>query len=153
MAARIAVASASRSFRLGRHPFLGPKSISGVAPILLFSPSIRKLDSVLIRLRRKTSNSTLCFVVEGDQISELKTESPVEEEERSEGIEKQVSGGGRAEGRMARKKSERFTYLVAAVMSSFGITSMAVFAVYYRFSWQMEVKNFLPRMEYLFLLA
>ena len=32
-----------------------------------------------------------------------------------------------------------FTYLVAAVMSSFGITSMAIMAVYYRFSWQMEV--------------
>jgi hypothetical protein len=41
--------------------------------------------------------------------------------------------------RLARKRSERFTYLVAAVMSSFGITSMAVMAVYYRFSWQMEV--------------
>lgn len=40
--------------------------------------------------------------------------------------------------KLARKESERFTYLVAAVMSSFGITSMAVFAVYCRFSWQME---------------
>lgn len=42
------------------------------------------------------------------------------------------------EEKMARKKSERFTYLVAAIMSTFGITSMAVMAVYYRFSWQME---------------
>jgi beta-carotene 3-hydroxylase len=39
----------------------------------------------------------------------------------------------------ARKQSERRTYLVAAVMSSLGVTSMAVAAVYYRFSWQMEV--------------
>lgn len=31
------------------------------------------------------------------------------------------------------------TYLVAAMMSSIGITSMAIIAVYYRFSWQMEV--------------
>ncbi|OEL14163.1 Beta-carotene 3-hydroxylase, chloroplastic [Dichanthelium oligosanthes] len=38
----------------------------------------------------------------------------------------------------ARKRSERRTYLVAAVMSSLGVTSMAVAAVYYRFSWQME---------------
>jgi len=38
-----------------------------------------------------------------------------------------------------KKKSERFTYLIAAVMSSFGITSMAIMAVYYRFSWQMKV--------------
>jgi len=41
--------------------------------------------------------------------------------------------------KLARKKSERFTYLVAAVMSSLGITSMAVLSVYLRFSWQMEV--------------
>lgn len=45
--------------------------------------------------------------------------------------------------RLAKKRSERFTYLVAAVMSSFGITSMAVMAVYYRFYWQMEVLNFI----------
>ncbi|KAL6589755.1 hypothetical protein ACP70R_050240 [Stipagrostis hirtigluma subsp. patula] len=40
--------------------------------------------------------------------------------------------------RVARKQSERRTYLVAAVMSSLGITSMAAAAVYYRFAWQME---------------
>ncbi|OAY73724.1 Beta-carotene 3-hydroxylase, chloroplastic [Ananas comosus] len=40
--------------------------------------------------------------------------------------------------RVARKRSERRTYLMAAVMSSLGITSMAVAAVYYRFAWQME---------------
>lgn len=42
--------------------------------------------------------------------------------------------------RLARKKSERLTYLVAAIMSSLGVTSAAIMAVYYRFSWQMEVK-------------
>lgn len=42
--------------------------------------------------------------------------------------------------KVARKKSKRFTYLVAAVMSSFGITSMAIMAVYYRFAWHMEVQ-------------
>lgn len=50
-----------------------------------------------------------------------------------------VSSSVRVEERRARKKLERFTYLVAAVLSSLGITSMAVLAVYYRFSWQMEV--------------
>ncbi|RZR90284.1 hypothetical protein BHM03_00018152 [Ensete ventricosum] len=44
-----------------------------------------------------------------------------------------------SEERMARKQSERRTYLIAAMMSSLGITSMAVASVYYRFSWQMEV--------------
>lgn len=46
--------------------------------------------------------------------------------------------------RVARKRSERRTYLMAAVMSSLGITSMAVAAVYYRFAWQMEVSLSLP---------
>ncbi|KAI6691017.1 hypothetical protein NL676_027845 [Syzygium grande] len=47
----------------------------------------------------------------------------------------------RAAERLARKWSERFTYLAAAAMSGFGIsfvTVMAVMAVYYRFAWQME---------------
>ncbi|OWM72075.1 beta-carotene 3-hydroxylase, chloroplastic-like [Punica granatum] len=40
--------------------------------------------------------------------------------------------------RSARKEAERFNYLVAAIMSSLGISSLAVMSVYYRFSWQME---------------
>ncbi|XP_022159511.1 beta-carotene 3-hydroxylase 1, chloroplastic-like isoform X2 [Momordica charantia] len=41
------------------------------------------------------------------------------------------------EEKLARKKLERETYLVAAIVSSFGITSMAAVAVCYRFSCQM----------------
>lgn len=41
--------------------------------------------------------------------------------------------------KLAKKNSERFTYLIATIMSSFGVTSMAIFDVYYKFSWQMEV--------------
>ncbi|KAF9617962.1 hypothetical protein IFM89_039255, partial [Coptis chinensis] len=40
--------------------------------------------------------------------------------------------------RLAKKKSKRSTYLIAALMCSFGITSLAILSVYYRFSWQME---------------
>lgn len=43
------------------------------------------------------------------------------------------------EEKMGRKKAERDAYLVAAIVSSFGITSMAAIAVYYRFSWQLKV--------------
>ncbi|KAH7513887.1 hypothetical protein FEM48_Zijuj11G0030300 [Ziziphus jujuba var. spinosa] len=50
--------------------------------------------------------------------------------------------------RLARKKSERYTYLVAAIMSSLGVTSAAIMAVYYRFSWQMEGGEF-PLVEML----
>ncbi|EEC74425.1 hypothetical protein OsI_09800 [Oryza sativa Indica Group] len=49
--------------------------------------------------------------------------------------------------RAARKQSERRTYLVAAVMSSLGITSMAAAAVYYRFAWQMEGSGEIPVTE------
>ncbi|XVF52959.1 hypothetical protein PTKIN_Ptkin05aG0059700 [Pterospermum kingtungense] len=53
----------------------------------------------------------------------------------------------RVEERLGRKKLERTTYLVAAILSSLGISSMAIMAVYYRFSWQMEGGEFpLPEM-------
>ncbi|KAK1366574.1 Beta-carotene 3-hydroxylase [Heracleum sosnowskyi] len=127
MAAGIAVASSSTSFPLGRNPnpFLGP------SPIYLFSPFTRKL-SPSIRFQKK-SLTTVCFVVEPRNNNSEKPEDNSDPDE----IEV-VSSSVRVEERKARKKSERFTYLVAAVMSSLGITSMAVLAVYYRFSWQME---------------
>ncbi|XP_060971720.1 beta-carotene hydroxylase 1, chloroplastic-like isoform X2 [Cannabis sativa] len=44
--------------------------------------------------------------------------------------------------RLARKKIERYTYLVAAVLSSLGVSSAAITAVYFRFSWQMQGGEF-----------
>nr|QKN89227.1 beta carotene hydroxylase rhodoxanthin synthase [Lonicera hybrid cultivar] len=44
----------------------------------------------------------------------------------------------RAQERTERKRKERYTYLVAAIMSSLGITSLVVVSVYYRFSCQFE---------------
>ncbi|XP_051226018.1 beta-carotene hydroxylase 1, chloroplastic-like isoform X2 [Lolium perenne] len=41
----------------------------------------------------------------------------------------------------ARKESERQAYLLPAVMSSLGITSMAAAAVYYRFAWQWQMEE------------
>lgn len=75
---------------------------------------------------------TVCFVLEEKKQS-TQIETSTEEESGT-----QISTAARVAEKLARKRSERFTYLVAAVMSSFGITSMAVMAVYYRFSWQME---------------
>lgn len=48
----------------------------------------------------------------------------------------------RTERRLARKRKERNAYLVAAVMSSLGVSSAAIMAVYYRFSWQMQGGEF-----------
>ncbi|KAL0738982.1 hypothetical protein Bca4012_015192 [Brassica carinata] len=78
---------------------------------------------------------SVCYVVE-----EQRQSSPVDNDERPEStnaIDPKLLALRLAE-KLERKKSERFTYLIAAVMSSFGITSMAIMAVYYRFSWQME---------------
>ncbi|KAB2000826.1 hypothetical protein E1A91_D12G263200v1 [Gossypium mustelinum] len=48
----------------------------------------------------------------------------------------------KSEERLAKKKFERTTYLVAAILSSLGISSMAIMAVHCRFSWQMEGGEF-----------
>ncbi|KAK4480732.1 hypothetical protein RD792_013814 [Penstemon davidsonii] len=97
---------------------------------LLLLPCIKKPVDGALRYRRKNPNLTVCFVLE-------------EKETISSGelSEKRISAA-------ARVKSERFTYLVAAVMSSLGITSMAIVAVYYRFSRQMEGGE-VPRAEML----
>ncbi|KAK3037229.1 hypothetical protein RJ639_030122 [Escallonia herrerae] len=127
MAFGITVAASSRSFRLCRNAFLGPKPASTLTPTsLLFSPT-RRLDTIL---RSRRPCLTVCFVVEDDKL-------PAPIENLREEVEKQIWAVRVAE-KLARKKSERFTYLIAAVMSTFGITSLAVMSVYSRFSWQME---------------
>lgn len=130
MAVEISVATTSR---LGRNPFLGLKPTSPFTPTSLFIPSIRRQENIF-RCRKKT-RLTVCFVVEEEKLS-----TEVVENRSEETVASQISAARVAE-KLARKRSERLTYLVAAVMSSFGITSMAVMAVYYRFSWQMEVNQ------------
>ncbi|KAJ4873057.1 hypothetical protein Rs2_45274 [Raphanus sativus] len=104
--------SSSSNFRLHH-----PKSLAGLPSSLRFR------------------GFSVCYVVEPRRQS-----SPVDNDERTEStnaIDPELLALRLAE-KLERKESERFTYLIAAVMSSFGITSMAVMAVYYRFSWQME---------------
>ncbi|XP_023551817.1 beta-carotene hydroxylase 2, chloroplastic-like [Cucurbita pepo subsp. pepo] len=99
----------------------------------LFPPSVFRNSRIQRKIRRKTL-FTVCVLVE-DQNSSGEVESLSDEEPKI--VVPQIPSPYVAQ-RLARKRSERFTYLVAAVMSSFGITSMAVMAVYYRFYWQME---------------
>ncbi|XP_076899262.1 beta-carotene hydroxylase 2, chloroplastic-like [Bidens hawaiensis] len=122
-------------------PFLGRQRPTSTISISQFQLSYRNFDP-LGRLRRRPA-LTLCFVA-GDQKVETQNNSsnhgPSGDDSATELISTVpvVSNISRVEEKMARKKSERFTYLIAAIMSTFGITSMAVMAVYYRFSWQME---------------
>ncbi|GMY07306.1 beta-carotene hydroxylase 2, chloroplastic-like [Fagus crenata] len=127
MAAGLSTALTPKPFRLFHHSHLLPK------PTTLFAPSVFRHRT--IKTRRKIC-LTVCVIMEDHkqktQLVNLKDEVP-----ESDGMNSQIPSLRVAE-KLARKKSERFTYLVAAVMSTFGITSMAIMAVYYRFSWQME---------------
>lgn len=116
-----------RSFHSAQ-PYLPPK------PTLL-SPLPPGFNRVIFRPRKRTSFA-ICFVLEEEkQSAQIENQA---QELSTKHVEYAQILASRMEEKLARKRSERFTYLVAAVMSSFGITSMAVMAVYYRFSWQME---------------
>ncbi|XP_010442795.1 PREDICTED: beta-carotene 3-hydroxylase 2, chloroplastic [Camelina sativa] len=77
---------------------------------------------------------TVCFVVE-----ERKQSFPMDEDKpESTTSSLEMLARTRLIKKAERKKTERMTYFIAAVMSSFGITSLAIIAVYYRFYWQMK---------------
>ncbi|XP_020585707.1 beta-carotene hydroxylase 2, chloroplastic-like [Phalaenopsis equestris] len=113
--------------------------------ILLFSPlSPRRNTALFIHpsRTRRDHTATICFVMEessSNTSEETAIPSLLPEHNAYEPKEDptQISAN-RVSDRMARKRAERRAYLIAAVMSTFGITSMAVAAVYYRFAWQME---------------
>lgn len=121
----------SKTFRSIRASQLLPKPL---LPASLFLPPITRQNYDLFQGVRSKKGISVCFVLE-----ETKQTVHVQDhaEEVSEEVKDQILTP-RAAQRLARKRSERLTYLVAAVMSSFGITSMAVMSVYYRFHWQME---------------
>lgn len=126
-------ATTPNPFRLIKSSYLLPKP----NPTVFFPPAnLCHQKTVLHRTRRKLCLTV--YVVMEDQ----KPSTHIDKSEANSEIPIVIPSVRGAE-RMAKKRSERFTYLVAAVMSSFGITSMAVMAVYYRFYWQMEVLNFI----------
>ncbi|KAJ0968932.1 hypothetical protein J5N97_021809 [Dioscorea zingiberensis] len=116
---------------------LGAFRHRGSPGCVLFLAPLPCRPSPAVRRRRP---STLCLVVGED--SAKRTTNLIETADLEEVKEKELitvnESQVRAKERMERKQSERTTYLVAAVMSTLGITSMAVAAVYYRFAWQME---------------
>ncbi|KAF3953245.1 hypothetical protein CMV_021290 [Castanea mollissima] len=126
MAAGLSASITPKSFRLFQHSHL-PK------PTTLFAPSVLR-HSTIKKTRRKACLTV--YVILEDQKKSTQLVNPKDED--SDGLTKFQIPSPRVAEKLARKRSERFTYLVAAVMSTFGITSMAVMAVYYRFSWQME---------------
>lgn len=115
-------------------------SLSGRRPFPSLKPNQTRIVpfSLAIRLRRhdrsaENKNPRLCMVMNTET-----EQAPAENENRV--IIPRVTE------KLARKRLERHTYLVAAIMSSLGISSMAAMSVYYRFSWQMEGGEF-PTLE------
>ncbi|KAM5557430.1 beta-carotene hydroxylase 2, chloroplastic [Rosa sericea] len=138
MAVGLFAATTPTAFRLIQSSYLLPKP----NPTVFFPPSNLQKTTVLHRTRRKLCLTV--YVVMEDQKRSTATHVDSSEEIPQDGANSEIPiviPSVRGAERLAKKRSERFTYLVAAVMSSFGITSMAVMAVYYRFYWQMEGGN------------
>lgn len=129
MAGGLSAAAVPKPFRLLQ---LQPSMLLTTKPTPPFAPLGTHHSFFNGKNRRKINSLTVCFVLE-EKKQGTQIETFTKEESGS-----QVSTAARLAEKLSRKRSERFTYLVAAVMSSFGITSMAVMAVYYRFWWQME---------------
>ncbi|CAM8996612.1 unnamed protein product [Rhodiola kirilowii] len=102
-------------------------------PTASFIPQVRAYGFASKVIRRRMRKSIApCFVLEeSDRQSTSSSSSSDADDLRLAETEQQHRISARA-----RKKLERFTYMIAAVLSSFGITSMAVYS---RFSWQMEL--------------
>jgi len=134
--------AAMTSFAANKNPALlaaasrrrAPPALAGRA--LPFSP----LTTARAPRRRGLGTVVTCFVPQ-DTERPAAAHVPVPVPETALEEVARAAAARRVAERKARKLSERRTYLVAAVMSSLGVTSMAVAAVYYRFSWQMEVSR------------
>ncbi|KAF0891443.1 hypothetical protein E2562_009866 [Oryza meyeriana var. granulata] len=90
--------------------------------------------------RRRGLETVTCFVPQDTENQQAPAPAPPTVPMPAPSLEEEAAAAAarRIAERKARKLSERRTYLVAAVMSSLGVTSMAVAAVYYRFHWQLE---------------
>ncbi|KAL5552012.1 hypothetical protein UlMin_002188 [Ulmus minor] len=118
--------------------FLAPKPLNQSPPFSILPPKSHSRTSYNSYTGKQ---SRPCVIVvekkTGDtpQFSE-KITPKISEESKNRIIIQRVAQ------KLARKRTERYTYLVAAIMSSLGITSGAIMAVYYRFSWQMQGGEF-----------
>ncbi|KAJ4953613.1 hypothetical protein NE237_030445 [Protea cynaroides] len=134
MVAGISVATSAKMFVIDRNPFHFPRPNSVTSSSSLFSPGVYHPLSIF--QAKKKMSVTMCFVLEKKKQG---MGSCTDEEDITEDSPDEISPTlSRTAERLARKQSERYTYLVAAIMSSLGITSLAVASVYYRFYWQME---------------
>ncbi|KAL1564052.1 beta-carotene 3-hydroxylase [Salvia divinorum] len=102
--------------RSSHNPFLGPR------PALQIPLSLHRIHEILRR-----PNLSVCFILEDEIMREIR--EPEDEEESGE-VERAILLAESVEKKIARKKLEQFTYFMAAIISSFRITFMAIVIVY-----------------------
>ncbi|WOL09987.1 hypothetical protein Cni_G18741 [Canna indica] len=124
------------SFHLPRNPSLLFRAVGDC--FIVFRPLHVRVSARQPARRRPTA---VCVVLK-EAVEENEDYASMEDSREGKINEREhevrILPDRRTAERIARKESERRTYLIAAVMSSVGITSMAIASVYYRFSWQME---------------
>ncbi|XP_022733041.1 beta-carotene 3-hydroxylase 1, chloroplastic-like isoform X2 [Durio zibethinus] len=146
MATGSSVISSAVIYQLGRNTAstTKPNSIAVCFSVLTRETKLQGKGSHVLR---KKNGFNLCMVM---QQRRKETENEVDRSDTGKISESMKDYNhvtlSRVEEKLARKKLERTTYLLAAMLSSLGISSMAVMAVYYRFSWQMEGEEF-PLLE------
>lgn len=144
MAIGISAASTATTYPVGRIACFRPRNESPTSTSnYLFHPLDRDLHIHIYPLRRK-KNFAICVLTNNRMEHGVELEKRIDAENLDHEPDNKVATSRRLEERLAKKKSERETYLIAAILSSVGITSMAILAVYYRFSWQMEVISCFP---------
>lgn len=133
MATGVSVTSSSIADRFKQRTFRIPRPNSRSIPYELRLT----LPTRLQRKSWKAKSLRLCLVMEKktEDIIQVEKENTVD---LADNIKNQVATS-RVTERLARKRFERYTYLVAAIMSSLGVTSTAAVANFYKLSWQMEV--------------
>ncbi|KAK4748635.1 hypothetical protein SAY87_015221 [Trapa incisa] len=124
-------AATTLSHCLARKPFW-PKRVTTRLPYLPPNPAVATFISNFSGQRKGLG---ICMVVMDERETGHHLDEAAAPASAGEFEEKPQ---GRPRLRAARKEVERATYLIAAVMSSLGISSLAIVSIYYRFSWQME---------------
>ncbi|CAL9030179.1 unnamed protein product [Prunus brigantina] len=135
----MAASSVTVTYNFGRKTLLARKPISKTIPSSVLA------SSTATHLKKKRWN-VLRLVMEKRTEKDHKLQVKIKALEETN-TERWTVITPRVAERLERKRSERNTYLVAAIMSSLGVTSAAAMAVYFRFSWQTEFGEYiLPEM-------
>ncbi|KAH7281662.1 hypothetical protein KP509_36G057300 [Ceratopteris richardii] len=120
-----------------RCPFFAHKPLL-IAPLSNLYKSTRLLRVVFVDCYMSGERDSAHIVSPEDLPSAVLNSSSVPFDVAQSSASSAAEAGERISKRELRRRSERTTYLFAAVASTVGITFLAAGAVYYRFAWQTQ---------------